>query len=84
MQKNHGDAKKIKFIPMLSQLEEAAKNLPDPVAAGADSMDVELEGTGRKISFERIEVFRGDGSKTFKWTYKGRIFINSRFLKNEK
>ena len=84
MQKNSGDAKKIKFIPMLSQLEEAAKNLPDPVAADAPSMEVELEGTGRKIAFERIEVFLGDGSKTFKWTYKGRIFINSRFLKNEK
>ena len=71
--------KKIKFIPMLSQIEVAASQLPDPKETEENTFSAKIVGTEREILFERIEVYRADKSKTHKWTYKGRLFIDSRF-----
>lgn len=75
--------KKIRYIPVLSQIIEAAKSLPDPLSCGESTFAAEIGGTGREILFERIEVYRGDGSKTLKWTYKGRLFVDSKYINKE-
>ena len=71
---------KIKFIPMLSQVEEASSQLPDPTKTDETSFTANISGTNHKITFEKIQVYRSDKTKTYKWTYKGRLFINSKFL----
>ena len=71
---------KIKFIPMLSQVEQAASQLPDPTKTDETSITADITGTNHKITFEKIQVYRSDKTKTYKWTYKGRLFINSKFL----
>ncbi len=73
--------KKIKFIPMLSQVQEASAQLPDPTKTEENSFTADIKNTNHKIIFERIQVYRSDKTKTYKWTYKGRIFINSKYLK---
>ena len=75
--------KKIRYIPVLSQIIEAAQSLPDPASSEESSLTFEMGGTGREITFELIEVYRGDGSKTRKWTYKGRLFVDSKFINKE-
>lgn len=68
---------KVKFIPTLSQIEEAAAKLP------ADTDDTAFTSElshGRKIEFEKVDVYTRDGQKTKKWSYKGRVFINSKFI----
>ncbi len=72
-------SKKIKFIPKLSQIEQAAAGLPNPDSAEDDFFSAKIEGTRREIVFERVAVFGADKSKIYKWTYKGRMFIDSRF-----
>ena len=72
-------SKKIKFIPMLSQIEAAASQLSDATETEENSFTTKIAGTDREITFERIEVYRADKTKTYKWTYKGRLFIDSCF-----
>lgn len=74
--------KKIKFIPMLSQIQDGAKHLPDPTKTDESTFTATVSGTDKQIQFERIEVYRSDKTKTYKWTYKGRLFIDSRYLKD--
>ena len=74
--------KKIKFIPMLSQIQDVAKQLPNPIKATENTFTTTISGTDRHIQFERIEVYRSDKTKTYKWTFKGRLFIDSRYLKD--
>lgn len=71
--------KKTKFIPMLSQIQEAASQLDDPEKAEENTFEASVKGSDKKIVFERVSVTKSDGSKAYKWTYKGRMFINSRF-----
>ena len=74
--------KKIKFIPMLSQIQDGAKQLPDPTKTDESIFAATISGTDRQIQFERIEVYRSDKTKTYKWTYKGRLFVDSKYLKD--
>ena len=71
---------KIKFVPMLSQIQEAAKQLPSPIEYKESTFTATINETNRSIIFERIEVYRSDKTKTYKWTYKGRLFIDSQYL----
>ncbi len=81
---SENNAKKIKFIPKLSQIEATAKQLPSPNTADDDVFSAKISGTSREIVFERIEVQNVDGSKAYKWTYKGRMFIDSHFQNAKK
>ena len=71
--------RKTKFIPMLSQIQEAASQLDDPEKATENTFEATIANSDKKIVFERISVTKSDGSKSYKWTYKGRLFINSRY-----
>lgn len=68
---------KVKFIPTLLQIEEAAARLPADTEDSSYSVELSL---GRKIDFEKVDVYTRDGQKTKKWSYKGRVFINSKFI----
>ena len=68
---------KVKFIPTLSQIEEAAATLPADSDAAVFTAEL---SHGRKIEFEKVDVYTRDGQKTKKWSYKGRVFINSKFI----
>ncbi len=74
---------KVKFIPMLSQIEECAKQLPDPATFAEQFREVKIENTDKTVRFERIKVRKHDGVSAYKWTFKGRIFINSKFFARE-
>lgn len=72
--------KKIRYVPMLSQIEESAGELPDPVEFGEDAFAAKIRGTDREVVFERLQVYRSDKTKTYKWTYKGRLFVDTKFI----
>ena len=69
----------IKFIPNLTQIEDAAKELPDPEVWPEESYTclVEAEGKQRKIEFAIKTITRGS-KKTPRWIYEGKILIRKR------
>ena len=70
--------KKVKFIPTLVQLEEFASKLP-PADSVEESVRTVSLSPDRQIDFERIRVHVHGGGLAYKWSYKGRVFINSKF-----
>ncbi len=72
-----------KYIPSLSQIESATKKLPNPKNYQNDSFEVVIDKENSKtVSFEKIKFKKPDGKSSQKWTYKGRIIIDSKFLEN--
>ncbi len=71
-----------KFIARLSQLRAAAAKLPDPIIS--DQNTVTIKQDGNDIEFEKI-VIKKNGEKTYRWSFKNRIFIDMRYIgKSEK
>ncbi len=70
-----------KYAPSLAQLESAAAALPDPKVFLKDTFDSVLDSANGKIAtFEKMKFKKPDGKSTFKWTFKGRIIIDSKFI----
>ena len=77
--------KKSKYIPSLAQLRGAVGKLPDPSTTLENSTKISVDSQKHEIEFERIIVKKADGTKSAKWSYKGRIFIDSKYIgKSEK
>ena len=69
-----------KYIPSMSQLRSILSKLPDPYLTLDHTVSIAIDDDeAKKIEFERIIVKKRDGSKSPKWSYKGRIFIDSKY-----
>lgn len=68
-----------KFMPNLTQIEDAAKELPDPEIWPEESFTcpVEVDGKRRKIEFVIKTITRGS-KKTPRWVYEGKVLIRKR------
>ncbi len=74
-----------KFAPSLSQLETATARLPDPNKNSDMTFETFVNGDASKtIVFEKIKLLKSDGTKVKKWSYKGRIFIDSKYITTDK
>ena len=69
-----------KYIPSMSQLRSILSKLPDPYLTLDQTVSIAIDDDeAKKIEFERIIVKKRDGLKSPKWSYKGRIFIDSKY-----
>lgn len=74
------DKEQKKFVPSLSQILKAAKSLPLPDKSERNSCAILVDSDAKKaVEFEKIRLIKDGGEKTSKWSYKGRIFIDSRY-----
>ena len=70
------EKKPSKFIPNISQLQEALKDLPDPEFYSQDSCisTVYVSGKNQSLEFTRKRIMRGN-SKPYRWIYEGKVLI---------
>ena len=68
-----------KFLPNLSQLNNAVKELPDPETwfENTYTCPVEIEGKIHTIVFVTQTITRGS-KKTRRWIYEGKLLIRKR------
>jgi hypothetical protein len=68
-----------KFIPNLTQINEAAKELPDPeIWPDANYFcPLQVNGQTRQLEFSLKSIKRGD-NRTARWIYEGKILIRKR------
>lgn len=73
-----------KFIPNLTQLQEATLNLPDAQDWDDDSYSCNITVSGKQklIKFTRKQITRGS-SKTYRWIYEGKVLIRNRDIPTE-
>lgn len=70
-----------KFAPSISQIISAARRLPPPETYDKLSYATFIDGErGKQISFERIKILKPNGMKVVKWSFKGRIMIESKYV----
>jgi hypothetical protein len=68
-----------KFMPIITQVQEAMKQLPDPeewsdpIYVSAITIDERLT----PLRFKRLKIQRGS-KKTYRWIYEGKILIRNR------
>jgi hypothetical protein len=69
----------IKFIPNLTQLTEASKELPDPELWPQSSYQcpLEVDGKQRSIEFALKSISRGK-KQTPRWIYEGKVLVRKR------
>ena len=72
--------KKSKYVPSLAQLRGIVCKLPDPATTLDNTTKLSVNNGENELEFERIIVKKSDGSKSAKWSYKGRIFIDSKYI----
>lgn len=72
--------KKSKYIPSLAQLRGIVGKLPDPAMTLDNTIKVAVDKNENELEFERIIIKKSDGTKSAKWSYKGRIFIDSKYI----
>lgn len=69
-----------KFAPSISQIISAAKRLPPPETYDKIYFQAFIDGeSGKQINVERIKIVKPDGTKVVKWSFKGRIMIESKY-----
>ena len=70
-----------KFLPNLSQLQEAVKELPDPAEwpESTYTHTVTVDDRERRLEFVRKRISRGSES-IWRWIYEGRVLIRNRDL----
>lgn len=82
MSSKEENKRRSKYAPSISQIMDAAKRLPHPQKAKKQQEDVFVLGeNGRTISFELIKMSDSEGMKNLKWSYKGRVIVDSKFCK---
>ena len=64
-----------KFAPSISQIISAAKRLPPPETYDKIYFQAFIDGESGK----RIKIVKPDGTKVVKWSFKGRIMIESKY-----
>jgi hypothetical protein len=69
----------IKFIPNLTQLSDATKDLPDAELWPDDTYacPIEVNGGQKTIEFKRKQITRGS-ERPYRWIYKGKVLIRNR------
>lgn len=69
----------VKFIPNLTQINEAAKELPDPDIWPEPSYlcPLEVDGKQRSIEFSLKTINRGK-ERAPRWIYEGKILVRKR------
>ena len=72
--------KKSKYIPSLAQLRGIVGKLPDPTTTLDNTIKIAIDKSENELEFERIIIKKSDGTKSAKWSYKGRIFIDSKYI----
>ncbi len=84
MNEDNTEKKEKKFAPSLSQLEAAAAMLPDPEKEPSPVFETFVNtDKSKSIRFEKIKLIKDDGTKVKKWSFKGRIFIDSKHISKE-
>lgn len=76
--------KKSKYIPSLAQLRRIVNDLPDPLTTLDNTTKISTDKDNHEVEFERIIIKKSDGTKSAKWSYKGRIFIDSKYIGTSK
>ena len=68
-----------KFIPNLSQLRAATKDLPDAELWPDDSYvcPVKVDNKQKTIEFTRKQITRGK-ERPYRWVYEGKVLIRNR------
>ncbi|MGJ3243696.1 MAG: hypothetical protein ACFE0O_12195 [Opitutales bacterium] len=66
-----------RFLPTLSQVREAADQLPDAETSKTDEMTVKLNGSESKrtITFERVPFKSRTRGLIFRWVYTGKVMV---------
>lgn len=79
------EEKKGGYIPSMSQLRSLLASLPDPAKTFDETHEIRVDDNPDKtLRFERAIIRKSDGSKSPRWVYKGRIFIDSKYYTNAK
>ena len=78
-QAKQGNYSATKFIPNLTELGEATKELPDAKLWPEDNClcPITVDQKQRVLKFTRKEIKRG-ASKTYRWVYEGKVLIRNR------
>ncbi|MDP4611300.1 MAG: hypothetical protein NWT02_08945 [Opitutales bacterium] len=68
-----------KFIPNLTQINTAAKDLPDPEIWPEDTFlcPVMVNEKQKAVEFSRIQITRGS-TRPYRWIYEGKVLIRNR------
>lgn len=68
-----------RFLPSLSQIERASRELPRPETVSEESLDIPLgNGAGDyKITFQRVKFASRSSGKTVRWVYDGKVMIKN-------
>jgi lipoprotein-anchoring transpeptidase ErfK/SrfK len=68
-----------KFLPNITQVREAMKQLPDP-EEWSDSIyisTITIDKKSTPVRFKRLKIQRGS-KKTYRWTFEGKMLIRNR------
>ncbi len=67
-----------KFVPHLSQVKEASKELPDAELWPEETYVAVVKGKTRtyQLTFRRIPYMSREKGKTFRWAYEGLVRVN--------
>ncbi|HAV12529.1 MAG TPA: hypothetical protein DCX06_03380 [Opitutae bacterium] len=68
-----------RFIPNLTQLQSATKQLPDAELWPEDTCLCPIDANGKRqtIEFTRKQIKRGK-ERPYRWIYKGKVLIRNR------
>ena len=72
--------KERRFLPTLSQVQEAADQLPDPDHYKTDIYESAPEGwkDKRSLTFSKVTFRTREGKKLHRWVYEGKIMVRSK------
>ena len=69
-----------RFLPTLSQVQEAAQSLPDPESYHDDTYETGADDWNNRysITFKRVRFASRQGKRTYRWIYDGKIMVRHR------
>ncbi len=72
-----------KYAPTITQIIQTAAKLPHPMKAKEPTFETFVVGDStHSITFDIVKIVDREGTKVQKWTYKGRIIIDSKYHKS--
>jgi len=66
-----------KILISLNQLKECTNLLPNPVGYGKPNVNISIKKHSEPVHFERIKFRDSKGHESAKWSYKGRIIVET-------
>jgi hypothetical protein len=66
-----------RFLPTLSQIREAAEQLPEAEDAERDEITISVNGSTaeRKYTFERVRFKSRSRGLMYRWVYSGKVMV---------